>query len=86
MNVNTLGFMYMLLIIILLAREACLVSGICSPRSKQPYWKCVRARANKYSSSPFTLGLWAVMKIGPSLHGGNVFIILEVYCINNRRS
>lgn len=71
-----------------MACEACeaLVSGISLPLCKQPYWKCVRARANKYSSPLLTWGLQAVMKIRPSLHGGNIFVILEQYCINNLRS
>lgn len=31
-------------------------------------------------------GLQAVMKIRSSLHGGNVLVILELYCINNLSS
>lgn len=62
------------------------MSGISSPLCKQASWKYVKARANKDTSSPLTGGLQAVMKIRPSLHGGNVFVIQELYCINNQRS
>lgn len=62
------------------------MSGISSSLCKQASWKRVKARANKESTSLVTGGLQAVMKIRPSLHARNVFVILELYCINNLRS
>lgn len=61
-------------IVIPVACEICLVSWISLSLCKQAAWKCVKARANKESSSLLSGGLQAVMKIRPSLHGGEIIL------------
>lgn len=73
-------------LIISAALEACSVSGISLSLYKQGSMKSEKAPANKESSSSHTGGLQAVMEIKPSLHCGNVFIMLGLYCINNLKS